>query len=156
MEAVVKADETGPIFVPAQAGTVLDFLAVTHRLTSRQTGGAYYLFESTFEGGTGGRFHVHRREVEIGYVLEGALEIRLEDETHVLEAGGVAHLPKGIAHAIRNPLATPSRYLFMVVPGGLDRFFDALAQANGDGTLDDATFRRLSLEHGIDWLDRGV
>ena len=47
------ADAARPIFVPPHAGRVLDFLAVTHKLTSAQTGGACYLFESTFEPGTG-------------------------------------------------------------------------------------------------------
>ena len=142
-----------PVFVPSGAGTALDFLAVTHKLTSQQTGGAYYLFESTFEPGTGNGLHIHRREIEVGYVLEGALEIRLGDRTQVLEAGGVAHLPMNIAHAMFNPLTTRSRYLFIAVPGGLDRWFDALAEAKRDGSLDDAAYRRLSREYGIEWVE---
>jgi len=149
----VTSDDAQPIFVPPQSGRVLDFLSVTHKLTSEQTGGAYYLFESAFDPGTGNRLHVHRREDEIGYVLEGALEIRFDDRTLVLDAGGIARLPKSIPHAIRNPLETPSRYLFMVVPGGLDQWFDALADAKSDGALNDATFAKLSLDYGIDWLE---
>jgi len=149
----MKPDPGQPVFVPPRSGTVLDFLAVTHKLTSQHTGGAYYLFETAFDPGDGNRLHVHRREDEIGYVLEGALEVRLGDQTLVLEAGGVARLPKGIPHAIRNPLATPSRYLFLCVPGGLDQLFDALARAKKDGVLDDATSSRLSQDHGIDWLE---
>jgi len=149
----MKPDPTQPIFVPAGSGTVLESLAITHRLTSEQTEGRLYLFETAFGPGDGNRLHVHRREDEIGYVLEGALEVRLRDQTRVLAAGGVARLPRGIAHAIRNPLETPSRYLFMCVPGGLDQLFDALAQAQRDGALDDATFSGLALDHGIDWLE---
>lgn len=149
----MTSDDAQPIFVPPQSGRVLDFLSVTHKLTSEQTGGAYYLFESAFDPGTGNRLHVHRREDEIGYVLEGALEIRFDDRTLVLDAGGIARLPKSIPHAIRNPLETPSRYLFMVVPGGLDQWFDALADAKSDGALNDATFAKLSLDYGIDWLE---
>jgi len=149
----VKPDITEPVFVPPRSGTVLDFLAVTHKLTSRHTGGAYCLFETAFDPGDGNRLHVHRREDEIGYVLEGALEVRLRDQTLVLEAGGVARLPKGIPHAIRNLLGTHSRYLFLCVPGGLDQWFDALAQASSNGALDDATYSRLSGDYGIDWLE---
>jgi quercetin dioxygenase-like cupin family protein len=149
----LSPDDARPVFVQPHEGTELDFLAVTHRLTSPQTGGAYYLFGSTFDPGTSGRLHIHRREIEIGYVLEGALEIRLGDRTQVLEAGGVAHLPMNIAHGIRNPLETRSRYLFIVVPGGLDRFFDAVAQAKSDGVLNDATHGRLSVDYGIEWLE---
>jgi quercetin dioxygenase-like cupin family protein len=149
----VEADDPGPIFVPAHSGRVLDFLAVTHRLTGQQTGGTFYMFESEFEPGTGNQLHVHRREDEIGYVLEGALEIRLRDQTRVLDAGGVARLPKNIPHAIRNPLGTRSRYLFLAVPAGLDQWFDALADAKRTGALDDALYRKLSLDFGIGWLE---
>lgn len=148
----MKSIESQPLFVPPQSGKALDFLAVTHKLTSGQTGGAYYLFESVFEPGTGNTLHVHRREVEVGYVLEGALEIRLADQISVVEAGGVAHLPKNVPHAIRNPLTTRSRYLFLAIPAGLDQWFDALDAARQADTLDDAMFRKLSADYGIEWL----
>lgn len=140
----MKPDTPRRVFIPPGSVMVLDFLAATLRLTSEQTGGAYYLFRTDFDPGTGNGLHVHRGEDEMGYVLEGALEIRLSDHTAILEAGGVAHMPKGIPHAIRNPLATPSRDLFMTVPGGLDRWFDALADAKDRGALDDETYRKLS------------
>jgi len=149
----VKSDNPQPIFVPPHSGKALEFLGVTHKLTSQQTGGAYYLFESVFDPESGNQLHVHRREDEVGYVLEGALEIRLADQSVVVEAGSVAHLPKNIPHAIRHPLKTPSRYLFMTIPAGLDQWFDALEAARNDGTLDDAMYRKLSLEYGIEWLE---
>jgi quercetin dioxygenase-like cupin family protein len=139
--------------IPPGAGTTYDFLGITHKLTSRETGGAFYLFESSFGPGDSNRLHVHRREDEISYVLEGALEIRLRDETMTLEAGGVARLPKNLPHAIRNPLPTPSRYLFLAIPGGLDQWFDAVEQARRDGLLDDATFQELSRDRELEWLE---
>jgi quercetin dioxygenase-like cupin family protein len=149
----VKADDAQPVFIPARSGKALEFLGVTHMLTSQQTGGACYLFESTFDPETGNRLHVHGREDEIAYVLEGALEVRLPAVTRLLEAGGVARLPKGLPHAIRNPLKTPSRYLFIAVPGGLDLWFDAVADAKRDGLLDDAMFRTLSVDFDIGCLE---
>ena len=149
----MKSDDPQPIIVPPNSGKKLEFRAVTHKLTGQQTGGAYYLFETVFEAETGNRLHIHRREDEVGYVLEGALEIRLADQTLVVEAGSVAHLPKNVPHAIRNPLKTPSRYLFMAIPAGLDGWFDALETAQRDGTLDDALYRKLSLDYGIEWLE---
>jgi hypothetical protein len=41
----------------------------------------------------------------------------------------------------------------MAVPGGLDRWFDAVADAKGDGSLDDALYSKLSREVGIGWLE---
>ena len=142
-----------PVFVPPHSGKVLELVGVTHKLTRDQTGGAYYLFASVFSPGAGNQLHVHRREDEVGYVLEGALEIRLADQTLVVEAESVARLPKNVPHAIRNPRQTPARYLFMTIPAGLDQWFDALDAAGNAGTLDDAPCRKLSLDYGIEGLE---
>ena len=142
-----------PVFVPSGAGAVLEALSVTHKLTSAQTDGSCYLFESTFAPGEGNRMHRHHREDEIGYVVEGALEIRLDDGSRILETGGIARLPKGIPHAIRNPSQTPSRYLFIAVPAGLDRWLDAVALATELGSLDDAGLDALARDYGIDWIE---
>ena len=111
--AIVNTDDTEPIFLPPHSGRLLDFLGVTHRLTSEQSGGSIYIFESAFEPGAGNRLHVHSREDEIAYVLEGALEVRLQDRTAVLEA--VA------CHACRRPFAcapqSPRNALSVPVPG---------------------------------------
>ena len=149
----MKSDNPQPIFVSPHSGRALEFLGVTHKLTGQQTGGAYYLFESVFGPGDGNQLHVHRREDEVGYVLEGALEIRLADQTVIVEAGSASHLPKNIPHAIRSPLKTTSPYLFMTIPAGFDQRFDALEDARNAGTLDDAMYLKLSLEYGIEWLE---
>jgi hypothetical protein len=41
----------------------------------------------------------------------------------------------------------------MTIPAGLDQWFDALEAARRDGTLDDALYRKLSLDYGIEWLE---
>lgn len=145
--------EPQAMFLPPGSGRHLDFLAVTHRLTSDQSDGSISIFESAFEPRSGNRLHVHSREDEIAYVLEGALEVRLRDRTAVLEVGGVGRLPRGLAHALRNPLETTSRYLFLAVPGGLDRWFDAVASAQAEGRLDDALYQSLSVDYGVSWLE---
>jgi quercetin dioxygenase-like cupin family protein len=150
---MAKPDDPQPVLLPPGSGRVLDFLAVTHRLTSEQSGGSIFIFEIGVRAGAGNRLHVHSREDEIAYVLEGALEVRLRDRTAILEAGGAGGLPKNLPHAIRNPLETPSRYLFLAVPGGLDRWFDAVAGAKDDGSLNEALFDTLSEKFGIGWLE---
>lgn len=135
-------------------GDVLDAVGVRHRLTGRQTADACYLLEAEFEPRAGNRLHVHHREDEIVYILDGALSIRTHDRTIQIGPGGVGFLPKGIPHAIGNPLATTSRYLFMALPGGnLERYFDELQTAVKSGTLTAAGFSELSARYGIDWLE---
>ena len=149
----MNSNDPQPIIVRPDSGKVLKFLGVTHKLTPQQTGSAYYLFEFEFDPESGNRLHVHQHEDEVVYVLEGAIEIRLGDQKIQAVTGDVAHLPKQIPHALRNPLKTPSRYLAMATPGGMENFFDELEAALEAGTLDDAMHRKISLKYGIEWLE---
>jgi quercetin dioxygenase-like cupin family protein len=149
----MKSDYPQPIVVPPGSGKVLKFIGVTHKLTHQQTNGAYYLFESEFEPESGNRLHVHRYEDEVVYVLEGTIEIRLDNQQLQAGAGGVAHLPKKIPHALYNPMKRRLRFLAMAIPGGMENFFDDLSIANEAGTLDDATHKKISLKYGIEWLE---
>jgi quercetin dioxygenase-like cupin family protein len=149
----MKSDDPQPIVVPPDSGKVLQFLGITHKLTSQQTDSAYYLFEFEFDSESGNRLHVHSYEDEVVYVLEGAIEIRLDDQKFQAVTGGVAYLPKHFPHALYNPLKTTSRYLGMAILGGMENFFDELALAQEAGTLDDASQKKISQKYGIDWLE---
>jgi quercetin dioxygenase-like cupin family protein len=149
----MKSNDPQPIIVPPDSGKVLQFLGVTHKLTPQQTSGAYYLFEFEFDPESGNHLHVHSYEDEVVYVLEGAIEIRLGDQKLQAVAGGVAHLPKHIPHELHNPLKTPSRYLGIAIPGGMENFFDELAMAQEAGNLDNVTHKEISRKYGIEWLE---
>lgn len=149
----MKPDHPQPVIVPSEEGRVLEFLGVTHKLTHGQTDGAYYLFEFEFDLESGNRLHMHQHEDEVVHVLEGAIDIRLGDQKLQAVAGGVAHLPKQIPHALYNPLKTRSRYLGIAIPGGMENFFDELSAAQEAGTLDAASHERISRKYGIEWLE---
>ena len=149
----MKSDYLQPVIIPPDSGKVLNFLGVTHKLTRQHTDGAYYLFEFAFDPESGNRLHVHSYEDEVVYVLEGAIQIRLGNEKLQTVAGGVAHLPKNIPHALYNPLKVQSRYLAIAIPGGMENFFDELSEAQEAGTLDDAMHEKVSRKYGIEWLE---
>ncbi len=142
-----------PIVIPPESGRVLKFLGVTHKLVPQQTHSGYYLFEFEFDPESGNRLHKHQYEDEVVYVIEGAIEIRLAKQKLQAVTGGVVHLPKQIPHALYNPLKTISRYVGIAIPGGMENFFDELAAAQEAGILDDATHRKISITHGIEWLE---
>jgi mannose-6-phosphate isomerase-like protein (cupin superfamily) len=153
-ELEMTAKDLQPVAIPPDAGWVLHTLGVRHKLTELHTGGAIYFFDSEFGPGVGNRLHVHRYEDEMGYVLEGALAIRLGDQELQLSAGGIAYLPKKIPHALHNPLSTTSRYLFAAIPGGyIEHWFEAVEAATESGGLDDEAYRSLALRYGIEWLE---
>ena len=142
-----------PFLVPPSSGQVLKLVGVTHKLISQQTGGGYYLFESEFDPESGNRLHVHTYEDEVVYVLQGAIQIRLGDGKLEASEGSVAHLPKGIPHALYNPLKTPLRILALAIPGGMEQFFDELEAAMQGGSMDDAKHKEISRKYGIEWLE---
>jgi mannose-6-phosphate isomerase-like protein (cupin superfamily) len=60
--------------------------------------------------------HVHHRDDEAWYVLEGALRFRLDDEEREARAGEAVFAPRGTAHTYWNPGSDPARYVLVMTP----------------------------------------
>jgi uncharacterized RmlC-like cupin family protein len=67
--------------------------------------------------------HLHRREEEAFYVLEGEMTFFIEGERTVLKAGMFANMPVGVAHHFKNESDRPARMLVTVAPAGLEKMF---------------------------------
>jgi mannose-6-phosphate isomerase-like protein (cupin superfamily) len=107
---------------------------MTLKATSESTGGSLMLLENLTAPGGGPPPHVHTREDEFWYVLDGTFEIRIGDEVHALGPGGFAYAPRGTVHNFRNTARTPSRVLVGFAPGGMEGFFrEAGRPATDDG-----------------------
>src|SRR5688572_26595236 len=100
---------------------VADTMAL--KATGESTGGSLVLLEILTAPGGGPPPHIHTREDEFWYVLEGTFEIRLDDDVHALGTGGFAYAPRGTVHNFRNTAETPSRILVGFTPGGMEGFF---------------------------------
>lgn len=125
--------------IPPGAGTrslwVLDE-RLTYKVPSHQTGGAYALFEATTNPGAGPPPHVHHREDEAFYVLEGEYEFLVDGRTFKAEAGSLIYVPKGALHAHENVGEGVGRMLVSHTPGGLyEHFFEKVGRPveGGDG-----------------------
>jgi mannose-6-phosphate isomerase-like protein (cupin superfamily) len=96
---------------------------------SRQsTGGALSVFETSIDAGP--PLHVHDREDECFYVLDGSLSVRCGGDEFHAAAGSYVFLPRGRPH--RFWAAGPAaRLLLIVVPGGIEDYFSALNAAAG-------------------------
>ncbi len=97
------------------------------RASSAQTGGALGLIEQVVPPGFGSPYHIHHREDESFYLLEGSIRFFSGDRSWVLGSGGFAFLPRGIAHGFRTEGKTPSRSLLLATPGGFEQFVAALS-----------------------------
>ncbi len=69
--------------------------------------------------------HVHDRDDEAWYVLEGRLRFRLGDREVEAPAGAAVFGPRGVSHTFWNPGPEPARYLVIMLPSTL-RLIDEL------------------------------
>jgi quercetin dioxygenase-like cupin family protein len=96
---------------------------MTFKATGATTGGKLTLIENLTAPGGGPPPHIHTREDEFFFVLDGTFEIRIGEELYVLEAGGYAYAPRGAVHNFRNVAETASRILVGFAPAGMEGFF---------------------------------
>ena len=89
----------------------------TQLATDESTGGAFDLVLATMKSGTEPPPHVHTREHELFYVLEGSLDAYVDDLVFHVGPGECVFLPLGRPHAylIRSP---EIRMLTFITPGG--------------------------------------
>ena len=142
-----------PVAILPGGGRTLQFLGVTHKLTSDQTNGAFYVCEAIFGPESGSPLHIHHYEDEVIYVLEGAIDIRLDNDKLHAPAGGMVHLPKKIPHALQNPLKTPLRIMVHAIPGGLEHYFDDVDAALQNGSFNAELHTEISKKYGLEWLE---
>lgn len=102
--------------------------SVTAIFSQQTTQGNYYVFEVITPPGLGVPPHVHQREDELIYLVEGELEVMLGGQKFLARAGDNIFFPRNVAHAFHNAGSQVAKCIFTVVPGGnFEEFFDKLA-----------------------------
>ncbi len=69
--------------------------------------------------------HVHYKDDEAWYVIEGAMRFRLAEEELIASAGTTVFVPAGVPHTFGNAGPEPSRYL-IIMPAKLQEFVSKL------------------------------
>jgi quercetin dioxygenase-like cupin family protein len=93
------------------------------KLGAADSGGVLSAFELVLEPGEGPAEHVHSREHELWYVLDGEFRFLLGDTLIHQPTGGLAFGPRGTPHTFQNVATTPGRLLVITGPAGLEDFF---------------------------------
>jgi quercetin dioxygenase-like cupin family protein len=94
-------------------------MLATFKAISGETGGAYSLYVATIPPHIGAPPHIHHRETEAFYMLEGELEFLKGEQTVRAVAGDFLHVDKGVIHGYTNMGSETARYVGIVTPGGL-------------------------------------
>ncbi len=100
---------SSPILAPPLAGTVLG-----------SVGNNFVIAEWKDAGGPAGPprwiapLHLHRKDDEAWYVLEGTLCVRMGDDVVEAKAGAAVFVPRGTPHTYWNPGPGLVRYLLVM------------------------------------------
>ena len=96
---------------------------MTLKASSYSTGGALGLVEARFPAGFGPPLHVHHREDEALYVLDGRLRCRRGDQEFTAGPGQLVFGPRELPHTFK---AGPggARALVLITPAGLEHMFE--------------------------------
>lgn len=119
------------------------------------TNGEFGLVESVAPPGYSPPLHVHSREDETFWVLEGELTVVCGEETYVAGPGTMAFLPRGVPHTFRVDGDVPARLTTLITPGGMEEFFAKVGRPAEDfglppaGPVDVEAMARWSGEYGM-------
>lgn len=102
----------------AVVGDVYRFLA-----TGAETDGKYAQMEAIVGPGGGPPPHVHSREEEAFYILDGEITFQVGDQTIVATPGMFANIPVDTTHSFRNDGKKPAKMLITIAPAGLEQLF---------------------------------
>ncbi len=123
-------------------------LRVDVLLTGEDTGGAFCLLADHPPAGWALPAHLHEREAETVYVLDGRFELEVDGVRHALGQGEVLHIAAGATHSSRLLGDAPGRRLLLFSPAGMERFFREAGRAAPDDPVDLAEVVRLAQAHG--------
>ncbi len=115
------------------------------------TGGALTVMEIESPPKDGPAVHVHSREDEVWYVVEGTYRFKAGDAMFHLSAGGMAFGPRGVPHGFQNIGDDPGRLLIITTPSGLERFFEDF-DALLPGPLDPQALATVGQASGIEFV----
>ena len=139
-------------YVPHAAGEVHPVMGDPMRfiITAAHSGGAYALSEQVIRHGNGAPPHIHHREAEAFYVLDGVFSVTVNGTEHRLERGDYIHVPRGEVRSFKNisPDNADGRVLILHCPGAAAAFYIAMGKLPFPPNLNDLA--ALGQNYGIE------
>ena len=119
-----------PILRTATEGRTIAVVGDLYRFlaTGEETDGNYAMFEAVVPPGGGPPPHIHSREEESFYVLEGEITFTVGDKHVIATAGTFANMPIGSLHSFRNNTDRTARMIISVAPAGVEQMFFEVGQ----------------------------
>jgi quercetin dioxygenase-like cupin family protein len=106
----------------------------TIKAAGKETGDLYSIVEVLEPQGARAPLHLHRKEDEAFYVLEGEMTFRIGEETIKARPGSFVFGPKDVPHTYTVD-SGPARLLFLLSPAGFEGFVEAISKPAKSPTL---------------------
>jgi mannose-6-phosphate isomerase-like protein (cupin superfamily) len=94
--------------------------------------------------------HLHTREDEYSFVLEGRMGALLGDEVVEAGPGDLVFKPRNQWHTFWNAADEPCRILEIIAPAGFERFFQELSDLGGALKADPDKLAELNARYGLE------
>jgi quercetin dioxygenase-like cupin family protein len=138
-------------------GQRADFRSLANRLliNGEQTDARFGLVEHEIAPrALGAPMHVHEREDEYSFVLEGEVGVQVGDDVCVVRVGELVVKPRGIWHAFWNAGDELARLLELISPGGFEHYFEEMSpHLSGQGAPDFEQVAAIQAKYGLQ-MDR--
>ena len=142
-----------PKVLRAGEGVHLDVQGIrfTYKARGEDTNLRYAFTEGIVPPHHGAPEHVHHREDEAFYILEGEFEIECGGEVFQVGPGTFALLPKDLPHRFQNLSDRPGKLLCVQSPSGVEEFFEHMSLLTNADRLDPRRVEELAATYGIEF-----
>jgi mannose-6-phosphate isomerase-like protein (cupin superfamily) len=122
------------VVTPKQALSIKPFgLDMDVLLTTEATGGATSVIVAWHKPGEGPPDHVHFKQEEILFIIEGLYEVTVGDESAKAGPGSIVFIPRNVVHRFKNVGGVTGRMLGWSLPGGQDHYLKAISELAAAG-----------------------
>ena len=119
--------------------------SVSIKVSGSQTEGRVAIFECFVSPGAGPVLHLHHRQNEWWYVLEGDFLFQVGEQKFRVQPGGTVFGPPGVPHAFRCVGKIQGKLILTFDPAGqIEQFFAEIANDAGEGRRE--ILRRYGME----------
>lgn len=97
------------------------------KVSADESHDAYTLCLGLTPPGLGPPLHLHMHDDQTHYVVRGTYELIVGSDVVLGGPGASVHMPRYTPHTFRNVSDEPAEIIEFTAPGGIDRYFDAVA-----------------------------
>jgi len=130
-----------------------DAITLKVLLSGIHTDGKQAIFEDIVAPGVGPGRHIHHRQDETFFFLEGEFIAEVAGNMFEFKPGDVAFIPRGTVHAFKNVGKTPARLRYIFSPAHtIEDMFREFYTALETGALSLEKMAEISMKHGQEFV----